>query len=498
MEAQGIEAARERANKQTLLYLTLVFALAHAVFYALGVRFDRSTLEEVMHYMDPELLKHRLLETCFYLHIQPPLLNFLVGLVLKLPETLGAVVFQAAFLTFGLTLYLSLFMLQRRLGVSERIAAVLSTLFMLSPSFILFEHWLFYTFPCALLLVIAALFLFDVLETGRSRAINGSDSSRYLAGFFITLVLLCGLRSMFHLYYFVLVLAVGVYLCKGCRRRVLAIGAVPLVLLFGLYFKNYVLFDKFGACTFVGKNLWITTVGNMDWEARKALIESGKISELSRVNRWSSLSAYPPEYQEVSGFEGVPVLRQTHKSTGAVNYNHLAFIPICDQYGKDALYVLTHHPRYFLIATTLSWFRYFKSSTALPVSPDNREALGLLVPLYDHVAYGKLPFDLAPYSRFIQLAGTPPYLFLLLGLPLVFAYGLYVVFKGASGPIALTRAQRLVILFLCFNILFVAVLGCTFDVLETSRYRFMTDALSVALLGVLIQHALARWQGRGT
>lgn len=502
MATPEIEIETRRADRRMLAYLTLIFALAHLIFHALGVRFDRTTLFEFMHYMDPELLKHRLLETCFYMHIQPPLLNFGVGLALKLPEPFDTYALHAAFLAFGLTLYLGLYLLERRLGVSRPLAAVVSTVFMLSPSFILFEHWLFYTLPCAVLLIVAALFLFDLLETRRSRSI---------LGFFTTLLLLCSLRSMFHLCYFLLVLAVGVYACKGYRRRVLLLALIPLLLLFSLYFKNYVLFGKFSVCTFSGKNLWITTVGNMGWKDREALIKAGKISELSRVNRWSALCDYPPEYQNVKEFEGIPVLRQTNKSTGAVNYNHLGFIPICDQYGKDAVYVLTHYPRNFVIATALSWYRYFRPATDLAVSPDNRATLGILVPLYDSVLYGKLPIDLAPYSRFFELANMPTYLFLLLGLPLVLAYGLWLALLGKrrlsepfpdrlkpepqtqTGEEGLTRAQRLVVLFLCFNILFVAVMGCTFDVLETCRYRFTTDAFSAALLGMLLER-VRRWR----
>lgn len=488
MATRETEIEARHVERRTLAWLTLVFALAHLVFYALGVRFDRTTLIGVMHYMDPELLKHRLFETCFYMHIQPPLLNFGVGLALKLPEPFDTYALYTAFLAFGLTLYLGLYLLERRLGVSRPLAVTISTVFMLSPSFILFEHWLFYTFPCAVLLVVAALFLFDVLETRRSWSI---------LGFFTTLLLLCALRSMFHLYYLVLVLAVGLYVCKGYRRRVFLIALVPLLLLFSLYFKNYVLFGKFSVCTFSGKNLWITTVGNMGWKDREALITSGKISELSRVNRWSALCDYPPEYENMKGFEGIPVLRQTNKSTGAVNYNHLGFIPICDQYGKDAVYVLMHHPRDFVIATALSWCRYFRPATDLAVSPENKAALGVLVPLYDSVLYGKLPIDLAPYGRFFKLANIPAYLFLLLGLPLLLAYGLWVGLlekpKLPTQEGAWTSSQRLVVLFLCFNILFVAVMGCTFDVLETCRYRFSTDAFSAALLGMLLEH-VRRWR----
>ncbi len=478
-EAEDRATAEKILDRRAFTVLAAIFAWVHAVYYALGLRFDMGPIQGFIHYMDPALLEHRLLETCFYMHIQPPLLNLFVGAGLKLPEPLSQVVFQIVFLFFGLTLYVGLYVLQRRLGVSRRIAMAAGTVFLASPSFVIYEHWLFYTFPCAMLLVVAALLLLAVLET-RSRWALG--------GFFTVLLVLCGTRSMFHLVYFLAVLAVGLYVCKGYRKRVAVMAALPLILLCSWYFKNYVLFGKFTACTFTGKNLWITTVGNLGWEERSRLIEEGKISELSRINRWSSLSPYPEEYRNVEGFEGIPVLRETHKRTGAVNYNHLGQIRVCEEYGKDALFVLAHRPRAFMLAVAISGFRYFKSSTSLPLSNPNREALRVPIWLYDHILYGKLPIDPPAHGRFLELARTPPYIVLLTGLPILFCYGLYMALTGRPAAHSMTPTQRIVIMFMCFNIIYVAVLGCAFDIGETNRYRFMTDPFYVTLLGVLIQH----------
>ncbi|HOZ46317.1 MAG TPA: hypothetical protein PLO37_12020 [Candidatus Hydrogenedentes bacterium] len=488
MADPSIENAIAPTPRVVFLRLALVFAAVHAIFYGLGGRFDATTLDEIMHFMDPELLRHRLIETCFYLHIQPPLMNLLVGLVLKLPAAVGWAIFHSAFLVFGLTLYLSVFLLQVRLGVSQRIAAVLATLFLASPSFLVFEHWLFYTFPCGMLLAVASLLLFEVLDRRRSWAI---------AGFALAVMTLCGLRSMFHLLYFVLVLAVGLIFCPGYRQRVLALSLVPLLLVAAVYAKNYAVFGRFSACTFSGKNLWIMTVGNLSWPQREALIESGAISELSRINRWSSVDEYPTPYRAVRGFEGVPVLRQTHKSTGGVNYNHLATIAISDQYGKDARYVLLHHPRAFLIAVAISSFRYFAPATTLPVSSGNREALRWPMAFYDNVLYGRWPFDTTS-CRFLEMAQAVPYVFLLIGLPAAVLYGLIAAARGQAGPARLSRTQRIVILYLCFNIVFVAVMGCCLDARETSRYRFMTDGLSVALIGLLAQRIIAALRAKRT
>ena len=453
-----------------------LFVLVHAVYYALGLCFDRDTLGEVMHFLDPELLRTRLSESLWHLHIQPPLMNLYVGLILK-TGPLSTPLFCALYLGLGLTLYLCTFVLQLRLGVHRKLAAVLSTLFMASPSFVIWEHYLLYTMPCAALLALASVLLFEVME----RRTVGA-----MAAFFFCIFLLCGLRSMFHWVYFAAVILVGTSFCAGDRKKLLAVGGVPFVLVLALYLKGYLLFGEFGVCTFAEKNLWIMTVGNMNGVEKVKLVDEGVLSELSLVNRWASLDAYPERFKEVpERFRGIPALTQTHKANGAVNYNHYGNIAVCDVYGHDAKVMLRRQPKAFLYAVALSGYRYFKSGTALPVSPQNQEKVPFLIACYDNLIYGKFPFDLSPYSRLVERAGNPPYLFLLLGLPLVCIYGLYRSIR--PGPVALDTAQRAALLFIVFNILYVALLGCTFDFTDGARYRFYTDGLSVALLSFFVQ-----------
>lgn len=483
-ENKIITKGTEKPNLQPwLLGLTAAFAVVHGLYYLAGVRFDDKTLIEVMHFLDPELLKTRLLESLWYLHIQPPLFNLFVGLVLKLTPD-SAWLFQVIYLALGLCLYLNIFVLQVKLRVPPRIAAVLSTLFMASPSFILWEHILLYTMPIAAILSMAALCLLYYLESRRPWP---------LVGFFCTIFLLCGMRSMFHLGYYLLLFGALFAMGKGHRRQIVVVGIVPFLVLFGFYFKSYVLFGEFNVCTFSEKNLWIMTAGNMPWEEKTAWVEEGKLSKLSLVNRWASLDAYPPTYRTVpERFQQIPALAQPHKTNGAVNYNHYGFIANNNVYGADAKYVLLHEPRHFLIATAQSWYRYFKSSSALPVSPENQQHMRPMMALYDYGVYGKCPTDLAPYSRLVEKTETSPHFFLLLGLPLVLFYGLY----GAWCPAAvgLDQTQRPLLIFLVFTIFMVAALGCTFDYLETARYRFTTDGLSVVLAGLLLARLHHAWR----
>lgn len=477
MESATRSAPKSSYPWRWMASLSVMFALVHAVYYGLGIVYNRGTLVEVMHFADPELLRTRLCETLWYLHIQPPLMNLFVGLVLKCVSW-DRPVFMALYLAMGFVLYQCTFVLQLRLGVGKRWAAVSSTVFMASPSFILWENYLLYTMPCAALLALAAVCLCDVLERGSGAA---------AAGFFWALFALCGMRSMFHLGYFVLIFCVLLWRMKNYRRKIAMAAIVPLLLLSGIYAKNYLLFGEFGVCSFVGKNLWIMTAGNMRWDEKVQLIEEGRLSRLSLINRWDSLDSYPAEFKEVpSRFRGIPVLSQTHKSNGAVNYNHYGNIEISRIYGQDAWYVLLHRPKVYLLSLAVSGYRYFKSSSALPVSLENQAKISWITACYDYAVYGKCPFDLSPYLRIVKRTGDPPYFFLLIGLPLVWVHALYRVWK--PGLILLTVPQREVIFFLCFTILMVAVLGCALDFTDGARYRFKTDAYSLALLGVLLRN----------
>ncbi|MBL7646997.1 MAG: hypothetical protein JNK74_12495 [Candidatus Hydrogenedentes bacterium] len=473
-----------RLTENWTLRLTAIFAVVHALYYLAGIRFIDTTLIEVMHFIDVELLKTRLLESVLYLHIQPPLFNLFVGLVFKVSSD-PTWLFQGIFLTCGLVLYLNIFSLQLKFGVNARLAAFLATIFMASPSFILWEHFLLYTLPIATLLSIAALCLLSYLESRRTRP---------LVGFFLAIFVLCGIASMFHLGYFVLLFGALLVMSRGYRRQILAVGLVPLLVLFGFYFKNYLLFGEFNVCSFAEKNLWIMTAGNMPWDEKTKLVEEGKLSELSLINRWDALDNYPPKYSEVpERFRDIPVLATTHKTNGKVNYNHFGYIENCEVYGADAKYVLLHEPRHFIVSTMQSWYRYFKSSSDLPVAPENQQRIRPALAFYDHVIYGKFPFDLSPWSRLVEKTQSTPCVFLLAGLPLVFMYGLY----RAARP-GLSDAQRSTLAFIVLTIFMVAFLGCSLDYLETARYRFTTDGLSVVLLGVLVQSTWRGWRGGGS
>jgi len=455
-------------------YLAAFYALFHAALYVLGVRYDLVPLGMFAHYADPELLRTRLLESCFYLHVQPPLYNLFVGVVLKLFPGWEAVAFQAVFLLSGFALYVLLIVLQTRLGVSRAVALVTSTLLVCSPSFILFEHLLVYTLHCALLLVMAALLLHEFLTT-----------KRHWAGwaFFTALFLLGGIRSMYHLVCYVAI-AVGVVVWAGPpRRRLVWMALVPGLLLCSFYVKSYVLFGQFTTMSFMGKGLWIKTVGNLSWPQREQLANEGKISEVSLVERFWAIDYYPEAIREIEGFEGIPVLRQKDKSTGEINYNHLSQLAVSKLYMHDALYVLRHYPKTYLCST--AW----AALTFLSPMPQQVAGLKWWQALYDRLVYGKINVRLARFIPQLGASKHVPYVFLMAGYPLLLCYGLSLGLRGGKAG-AFTHAQRGVLLFMGLTILYVAALSILLELAETNRYRFETEGFYVVFLGIFLERVV--------
>ena len=474
-------------TKRVLVLMVGVFGLVHLGYYLAGVRFDVVPLVRFFQFLDPELLRHRLAESLFYLHSQPPLFNLFLGIVLKLFPGHEAIAFHTTYLALGLVLYLALFTLMRRLGISRIVALALSTWFIVSPSFVLYEHWLFYTLPLAVVLTLSVLLFHQVLEARTAWA---------ALGFFTSLFLLSGIHSMFHLAYCLVAMGAVLVLCRGQRRMILLTAAFPLLLIASLPTKNLVLFGEFATSSWAGMNLSGPTLRAVPIEERERLVAAGKLSRLALIPRFARLTSYPQEYVRVRGFEGIPALRQVRKSTGFGNYNHLAYVAISRQYLKDDLHVLLHYPKYALAGWLNAWLHYFRSTSDYGFFYGNLAKIVPVNVLYDYLFYGKvprcrvqlddLPIHYAPYRE------SRLYVFLLIGLPLLLVLGFRTALRERRTGLSLDRDQRMLLLYLCLNVAFVAVVGNILEVGENQRFRFATDPLDVVLLGLLVEQLRRR------
>ncbi len=451
----------------------LLFALVHGFWYSQGIRFDVAPLRDFFHFIDPLLYRTRLLESLFYLHCQPPLFNLFVGIVLQLfSDTAAPYVFQGLFLAMGLGIYLGLLAIQKRIGVRPGVALAVATVVLVFPSFVLYEHWLFYTFPLTFLLVLSAIALdrFLVKRTSLNAGL-----------FFSVLALLCGIRSLFHLVYLLAAVTALGFALKNHRKEILRGAMLPVLFVFLLYFKNYVLFDHFTTSTWFGLNLWKTTGFQLSPDRRQDLVAQGHLSSCALIHPFRPLRRYPPEYHKPTGYEGIPVLSDPVKSTGMPNFNHVAYIAICDSYLRDSLFVLAHHPEVYGRGLKRSWSIYFTSSADYVFVGWNRKKIERITDILDTLFCGRAPGVRVDTGRGQQ---RPLYLFLLFGHPSIWLISLILSLRLKNEH---SENTRLIVLYLCFTILFVALVGNGLNAGENNRFRFTTVPLMVILCGWLLE-----------
>jgi len=228
-------------------------------------------------------------------------------------------------------------------------------------------------------------------------------------------------------------------------------------------------------------NFWVMTGENLPQAELQRSVNAGELSQLSLIRRFSPIDAYPKEYREVNPFSDVPVLTQTRRSTGETNYNHFSIVAISRQYLRDGLNVARKHPEAYAKGLIRSTTVYFLSSSDYALLEPNKTAIARINRLFDRACYGKIPV------RWAQLSGRPVFLFILVGLPLVTVYAFAVGVKGKS----VSREQRVLILYLVLNVVYVAGVSNLIEAGENNRMRFVTDPMTIPLVGLFISRTWA-------
>ena len=222
------------------LALLALFALSRLAYYAAGLRFDDRPLHTFYQIFDPGLLQHRLAETLFYAHSQPPGFNLIVGLLLKIAPNHFAAAAHILYLALGAFILLALYQLMLHMNVSPNLAALAAGLFIVTPGVVLYENLLLYEYPLFALLTASALAVWSLFH--HPRTLTAFTLFALTAALVLT-------RSLFQLPYLILIIAAILYLFPRHRARFAAAAALPFVLATGLYLKNWTLYRQFASST---------------------------------------------------------------------------------------------------------------------------------------------------------------------------------------------------------------------------------------------------------
>lgn len=473
----------DRKSRRPYLLLLLVFAVSRIVYYALGVRFDARPLATFFQIIDPELLRHRLLESLYYLHAHPPGFNLYAGILLKLFPSDYAAAFHVLHLIFGAGICLMVYHLMAVCGVRPAIAFPLSAIFIVSPGVVLFENFFLYEYLVVFLLLAAATALYHFAER---------QSPAYAAATIFAILLLLLVRSHFHLFYMLLVFAGLVYFGKPRRAAILAAGSIPVLVACGFYLKNYVLFGTLSGNTWMGMNMDVITSHQLTREEAGRLIADGIISPVSLIDAGAPLSAYDG-YIQTPAKTGIPVLDEVVTSTGATNFNNLAFLQVEKYYIRDGFAILRHYPRAYLRSLERAWFSYFLPSGDFPFFTENRQKIWGIDRFFNLVFFGQWKdasdrkhlrgLEAEGQSwRLVLYTGT----FLLIALPLLWAGGIYSAISAWRTK-TLPGATVALLAFMLFTITYLTGVANFLSSFEGNRYRFQIDGFFVILLGMALE-----------
>jgi hypothetical protein len=322
-----ISASAEPSRREAVFWLA-VYACGAGLAWVAGWRMQVSY--EYFQLLAREPLTSRLGESLFNLHAQPPLLNLLLGLALKLERAGGwppERSLLALQLALGAVVTLGLYILLVRLGAAPWLRRLVLALILLDPAFYSFVLDFFYPLHELLLLTLAAVAVQRFLATRRP-------------GFYLAacacLVTLTYTRALFHFAWTLAVLLVlALAPARGSRRPVLAALAASALLLLAWPVKNSVRFGVLGYSSWQGYNLSQGLVDRYPpiWDA--FVFGSLPSQEAAR----EALARGVPE-----SFRAIPVLADPVKAPGVPNWNHAAIIPLSRRLEELILARLREHP----------------------------------------------------------------------------------------------------------------------------------------------------------
>lgn len=473
---------RDRA----LLVVVGVFLLSRAAVYACGVRFDDTPLGYFLQYLDVDLLRHDLARSLWHLHSQPPLFNLLLGLTLKTAPDHATIAFALLWLAFGLTIAVALYRLQIRLGVAPGMACAAAVLFEICPAAILFENWLFYTYPETLLLLLGGLFLHRYTSGGAWR--DGAAFFATLAGVVLT-------RSVFHPLW--LLAAGSLALLSGipARRRTLLLLFPAILAVTFWYGRNALLFGGFSGSSWLGFSVAKMTTFQLDETERRQMVADGTLSRLALITPFSDLRSYGDLLPNVPP-TGVPALDEIARPNGASNYNYRGVPALSALYMRDALRVAVHHPSTFVRGSATAYYYYLFPSSIYWFLDGNRSRIRGYDRAYDAIVYGQLlyhepaaanePASALAARRFLKVSPV-----LMLGVPAVMIAGVLLC-VGMYRRGRLRSAHGATLLYLVGTALYVTVLSNALEINENYRFRFTIDPLLVILATVTASAAVKR------
>ena len=456
--------------------IIIVFVISRIILRFFDIHFQYDILLKYWQYLDVATLKHNLLKGVWYDHAQPPFFNLFLGTVLKIAGSHADYVFAILFKLITLVNCLLLYGLVKKLTGHAKLALILSLLFLLSPASLILENELFYTTFISMLFLISCHFLVGFNE--------GIDWKKAL-GFFLPLAIICLTRSMYHLYWLLLILVIALIYCRkntGFSKLVVA-GMLSLLLVGSWYVKNYFIFGKFSASTWIGMNL-ARNVFHDDPITDSSRIEA--FEPFSRVSMYYPFisKTYEKKYAGLNDLDLLPEYKNLPYSDTLLNMNNIDYIEVSDKYLEVSKKRILSHPVNYLKNVLQSSVIFFAPATRYPSIEKEAKKISYYDVIY---SFNVSHFAKGFYQRRVALTIS--------AIPKILIY--FFVFFSLARNVIRTRQISLLNLFIITTIAYVFVVSSFVEHYENMRFRFEVEPMFILLLGQIIYHFLNKKKTSG-
>lgn len=330
--SQVIDSAGFRASSCWLfVYLVVLFS---------GHQFDSGYLEYGWQLIPWETLSTDPFRSVWYLHIQPPMWNFLLGVSAWLSPVSDGLTLQLVMLAFGLSAVWMGTNIARRFGLSRRLSIVVTLVVFLNPEVFrgVFEPT--YEFP------VGCLLMGLVLGVAKFRERVEPMKWFLVCSILITTVVMT--RSLYHPAWAITTLVVLVLpLRKTVSMRSLLLAlSIPLLVAGGWMIKNQVLFGQTTLSSWFGMNLQRAVLPVVPRADLLEMVESGDISPFAVEQPFAPYSTYAKYVDGCVPTRSHPSLSEPTRSSEDVipNFNFECYLPVYEEALDNALTAIRKHP----------------------------------------------------------------------------------------------------------------------------------------------------------
>ena len=480
---------------RTVVAVAVVGALVTLLARGRGV--SGAELARSWQVLDLKVLADDPLGSLWYLHIQPPVHNLIVGAVMAwspFPEMGTLFVFYAVSLLVTGWLLHDLLV---RWGVQPVVGGLIVGCALVNPSLLSTIYIGSYEVPVACLLV--TLFWLAQRHLDDPRA-------RWLVLIAVTLTVAALTRALLHPLWVLAVLGVLWLVRSVDRRQVAASVAVPVVLIGGWMVKNEVLFGTPTLTSWLGFNMQRGVTASMDRDEVHAAVADGTVSRIVLEYPWLSLDRYAEWTQPCDPAHDHPATSAAIKEpfegvSDSLNYNHECFLPAYQRAQHDALALIRRDPGRYLATRVPSLMMSYQTNSVQggAAGGDPTWMDSFYQPL---LAVRTVHVDMGDWNLLLLFPENDT-LTIKVSLTLV-ALTLVLVARAALAAVRLVRrgwrarhewpAEEVVWLLITATVLLVIVGGDLVEFGENGRFRTMLDPLLVALpLAWLAQSVQRRW-----